>query len=73
MPLSWLYTLFLAIDANFRLKRKDRGVLQDPELGPGWAYMVNETAYQEELRKRKEEPIEVSSDDVYEWLIVNIL
>jgi hypothetical protein len=41
----WLYTLFLAIDANFRLSLKDKG-LTDIELGPGWAYQVEETRFQ---------------------------
>jgi len=41
----WLYTLFLAFDANFRLSLKDKG-FNDIELGPGWAYQVEETQYQ---------------------------
>src|ERR1700753_3805372 len=36
----WLYGLFIAMDANFRLKLKARGVA-DPELGSGLAYFVN--------------------------------
>ncbi|KAG2090914.1 uncharacterized protein F5147DRAFT_748193 [Suillus discolor] len=47
----WLYGLFLAIDANFRLKRrmvsKDSA---DPGLGNGWAYFVEETAYKRYLQ-----------------------
>lgn len=47
---SWLYALFLAIDANFRLKRrivsKDS---VDPSLSRGWAYFV-ETAYKTYLQ-----------------------
>ena len=46
----WIYGLNLAIDANFRLKLKDHNVI-DPELGPGWAYFVNEEKYQEEIKK----------------------
>ncbi|KAG1793209.1 uncharacterized protein HD556DRAFT_1432380 [Suillus plorans] len=46
----WLYGLFLAIDANFRLKRrmvsKDSA---DPGLSNGWAYFVEETAYKRYL------------------------
>ncbi|KAJ8584343.1 hypothetical protein M405DRAFT_866304 [Rhizopogon salebrosus TDB-379] len=42
----WLYVLFIAIDANFRLKRrivsKDSA---DPGLSRGWAYFVDETEY----------------------------
>lgn len=33
------------MDANFKLKLKDRG-LKDIELAPGWAYFVEEEAYQ---------------------------
>jgi hypothetical protein len=40
-----VYTLFLAVDANFKLKRKNRGI-NDPELAPGWASFVEEGAYQ---------------------------
>ena len=47
---SWLYALHLALDANFRLKLKDRGLV-DPEFGPGWAYFVNEEKYKEEIAK----------------------
>ena len=36
----WLYSLFLAIDANFRLKLKARDI-QDPELGAGLSYFVD--------------------------------
>ncbi|GBE85897.1 hypothetical protein SCP_0804210 [Sparassis crispa] len=47
---SWLYRLFLSIDANFRLKRKkvssDR---VDPGLNHGYAYFVEEKAYKEHL------------------------
>ncbi len=41
----WLYTLYLMIDANFRARCKDRGI-EDIELAPGWAYYVEEKAYQ---------------------------
>jgi hypothetical protein len=49
---SWLYALFLAIDANFRLKRK---VISkdsvDPSLSRGWAYFVEEQAYKDFLHE----------------------
>lgn len=47
----------LAIDANFRLKLKDRGVT-DPELGPGWSYFVNDEKYKAEIIKHPQ-PLEV--------------
>ncbi|KAF8192329.1 hypothetical protein K438DRAFT_1970135 [Mycena galopus ATCC 62051] len=43
LPAGFLYTLFLALDACFRLKRRlMSSKLKDPNLGPGWAYMQNE-------------------------------
>ncbi|KAI0743720.1 hypothetical protein C8Q80DRAFT_1122131 [Daedaleopsis nitida] len=49
---KWLYTLFLMIDANFRARCKDRG-LRDVELGPGWAYYVEEGAYMTYVNKHR--------------------
>lgn len=44
--ISWLYGLFLAIDANFRLKRKAvSNDSVDPSLSSGWAYFVEDEAY----------------------------
>ncbi|KAG2112875.1 hypothetical protein DEU56DRAFT_874348 [Suillus clintonianus] len=43
---SWLYGLFVAIDANFRLKRKVVSKDSvDPSLSCGWGYFVEEHAY----------------------------
>ncbi|KAH8103218.1 hypothetical protein DFH11DRAFT_1692670 [Phellopilus nigrolimitatus] len=42
---KWLYKLFLAVDANFKLKQKDRS-FKDIELAPGWVYFVEEDTYQ---------------------------
>ncbi|KAF8139157.1 hypothetical protein K438DRAFT_2118931 [Mycena galopus ATCC 62051] len=43
---QFLYIMFLAIDACFRLKRRMvSSELKDPSLGPGWSYMVETTAY----------------------------
>lgn len=38
------------LDANFRLKSKDRGINSDPALGSGLAYYVEEDKYQEYLK-----------------------
>ena len=46
----FLNTLFLAVDANFKLKGKDRGI-EDLELAPGWASFVEESRYQEHIVK----------------------
>ncbi|KAH9836221.1 uncharacterized protein C8Q71DRAFT_708478 [Rhodofomes roseus] len=43
---SWLYRLFVGLDANFRLKRKKvSNSTVDPGLNKGYAYFVEETAY----------------------------
>ncbi|KAG2138229.1 hypothetical protein BD769DRAFT_1626642 [Suillus cothurnatus] len=50
---SWIYALFLAIDANFRLKRKIvSSNTTDPSLSRGWAYFVEEGAYKELLAEK---------------------
>lgn len=48
--LRWLYTLYLSVDANFKLRSKDRGA-QDVYLGPGWAYVVEETKYKDHIKQ----------------------
>ncbi|KAG6847868.1 hypothetical protein H0H93_005345 [Arthromyces matolae] len=43
---KYLYSLFIALDANFRLKRKNiSSEDRDPSLGPGWAFFVEENNY----------------------------
>ncbi|KIM72767.1 hypothetical protein PILCRDRAFT_15828 [Piloderma croceum F 1598] len=49
MAIAWIYTLYLAMDANFCLKLRNCHIKNDPELGPGWAYCANETHYQNEM------------------------
>ena len=49
------------LDANFRLKSKDRDIKSDPALGSGLAYYVNEDNYQEYLKVAPEQT-EVSSE-----------
>lgn len=47
----WLYALFLAIDANFRLKRKlVSNDAADPSLNRGTASFVEESAFKEYLQ-----------------------
>jgi hypothetical protein len=58
----WLYALFLAIDANFRLKRKiiSKDAV-DPSLSRGWAYFVDDKTYQEHLTAHGKDIQEVST------------
>jgi hypothetical protein len=49
--ISWLYSLNLMIDANFRLKNKARIIKNDPPLGDGWAHWVSEQPYEAYLEK----------------------
>lgn len=50
----WLYSLFIAIDANFKLKSKTRGI-KDPELGSGLAYFVNAVKFEAHLKSQADE------------------
>ncbi|KDR76587.1 hypothetical protein GALMADRAFT_67342 [Galerina marginata CBS 339.88] len=54
-PLMFLYILYLAVDANFKLKGKERG-LKDVELMPGWGPFVEETAYQDFIANYVDQP-----------------
>ena len=41
-----MYSLFLAIDANFRLKRRlVSSEAADPSFSDGWSYFVSESGY----------------------------
>ncbi|KAI0074003.1 hypothetical protein K474DRAFT_1677445 [Panus rudis PR-1116 ss-1] len=53
----WLYTLFLMIDANFRLQLKSHG-LKDTTLASGWAYYVDEEQYQNHLAEHNAQNID---------------
>ncbi|KAF9231029.1 hypothetical protein BU15DRAFT_90993 [Melanogaster broomeanus] len=47
---SWLYALFLAVDANFRLCRRDKSSEKaDPSFNEGWAYFVEQSCFQKTL------------------------
>ncbi|KAH7905178.1 hypothetical protein BJ138DRAFT_1231765, partial [Hygrophoropsis aurantiaca] len=68
----WLYSLFVAIDANFRLKRKIVSKDSvDPSLGKGWAYFVEETAYKLHLIARQNDPQEVRKSTCLSHSAVN--
>jgi hypothetical protein len=58
----WLYALFLAIDANFRLQRnKVSSDVKDPGLNAGWAYFVDETLYKTHLASYGDQAEQVST------------
>ncbi|KAF8868893.1 hypothetical protein BD779DRAFT_1614751 [Infundibulicybe gibba] len=57
-----LYRLFLGIDANFRLKRKNVSSDEaDPGLSNGWAYFVGETDFKEFLRDYGDKTVQARS------------
>lgn len=59
---SFLHALFLALDANFRLKRKNvSSQTLDPGLNRGYAYFVEEVAYKDYLERytTEVEPVRV--------------
>ncbi|KAK0211960.1 hypothetical protein IW262DRAFT_1301412 [Armillaria fumosa] len=48
----WLYRLFVAIDANFRLRRLNvSDELNDPSLNQGYAYFVEEEGFKAHLKE----------------------
>ncbi|KAJ7257694.1 hypothetical protein C8J57DRAFT_1436922 [Mycena rebaudengoi] len=58
----FLYALFLAMDANFRLKRKDvSSEEKDPGLGPGWAFFCEVKAYMDHVKQHWDQPQERST------------
>ncbi|KAG2029310.1 hypothetical protein BDR03DRAFT_881153 [Suillus americanus] len=58
----WKYSFFLAIDANFRLARKNvSSDKADPGLNKGWAYFVEEGAFKKFLHDTGKQPQEKSS------------
>ncbi|KAJ7918358.1 hypothetical protein B0H13DRAFT_1607470 [Mycena leptocephala] len=71
LPLDWdkvpfekafLYALFLALDANFRLKRKDvSSEEKDPRLGTGLAFFGDVKEYMEHLDKHWDQKQEQST------------
>jgi hypothetical protein len=71
---SWLYSLILAIDANFRLKNKLRKVANDPPLGDGLAHWVPHEPYHEYVQKfgHQEEVFQVMMY-LFEQLLMLIL
>ncbi|KAK7022084.1 CxC2 domain-containing protein [Favolaschia claudopus] len=49
---QFLYMLIVALDANFHMRHRLRAnERDDPPLGDGWAYMVEEAPYHEHLRE----------------------
>ena len=58
--ISWIHAQFMAIDANFRLKRKKVSKdTVDPSLSKGWAYFVEDIAYKAHIAKGSNIPQEV--------------
>jgi hypothetical protein len=51
----FLYTLFIAVDGNFKLKGKER-CLQDVELMPGWGAYVPEEEYKAHIANYVDQP-----------------
>lgn len=60
----WIYALILTIDANFRLKNKDRKVTSDPPLGDGWGHWVPSAPYHDYIAKYGYQ------EEVRSWLVI---
>ncbi|KAG1784907.1 uncharacterized protein HD556DRAFT_1451293 [Suillus plorans] len=58
----WLYGLFVAIDANFRLAQKNvSSDIADPGLSNGWSYFIEEKGYKGFLHEVGKQPQEKST------------
>jgi hypothetical protein len=66
----FIYTQFLAVDGNFKLRLKDRGIT-DPELAPGWAYFVEEENYQTFIKDFIDETEVYFLFALSSWIIIN--
>ena len=55
----YLYALYVSLDANFKLKRKNRE-MHDVPFADGFAYFVEGAKYAEHLARHDEEIAEVS-------------
>jgi hypothetical protein len=63
----WLYSLFVGIDANFKLKRKKVSSERvDPSLSHGWSYFVEEMKYKAFLGEHGKVPQEKSTCSNYD-------
>jgi hypothetical protein len=68
VPVSqrWLYSLFLGLDANFKLVRKKiSSEKADPSLSKGWSFFVEETKYKAFLAAHEKIPTEKSTCSNY--------
>lgn len=52
---SWKFPVILAVDGNFKLKQKNRG-LKDASLSPTFAYIVDKEEYAAHVAKYVDEP-----------------
>ncbi|KAI0703791.1 hypothetical protein BC835DRAFT_1230192, partial [Cytidiella melzeri] len=54
--IKYLYTVVVALDANFRLRRRAiSNEMRDPALGSGWGYFVEDNRYRGYLQDRTED------------------
>ena len=51
----FLYILYISVDANFKLKGKERN-LKDIELMPGWGAYVPDAEFKEHIANNADEP-----------------
>ena len=70
----FLYALFVALDANFRLKRKDiSSEEKDPGLGNGWAFYCEVEKYMGHVKKNWNQTQEVRLPGVDSEFSANIV
>ena len=47
---SWIYSLFLMLDATFRMKLRSKVAKNDVALGDGQSFFVSDGPYKEHLK-----------------------
>ena len=64
LPFSWINTLYLSLDANFKLKQKNHG-FNDPLLGNGHSYMIADDALKKYLAECDQKQLNQEVSPIY--------
>jgi len=48
---SWLYSLIVTADANYKMKLKEKGIENDPPLGDGWGHFAPTGPYNDYVKQ----------------------
>ena len=68
LPFSWINTLYLLLDANFKLKQKNCR-FNDPLLGNGLSYMIADDALKKHLAECDQKQLNQEVSPIYASLV----